>query len=155
MKKLLFFIFLLLLFSCKKEIKETLDNNYYKKARICRDSKHSDSAFYYYNLAKNEYLKINDSLGVGNSLVNMALIQTDKGDFYGGIESSFEANKFLRRENDSIFRNRLATNYNNIGLAFHFLKDFEKSSFFTLKLYNILILPKINYFVITILVMYL
>ncbi|WP_426274837.1 ATP-binding protein [Chryseobacterium sp. S-02] len=133
MKKLLFFIFLLLLFSCKKEIKETLDNNYYKKARICRDSKHSDSAFYYYNLAKNEYLKINDSLGVGNSLVNMALIQTDKGDFYGGIESSFEANKFLRRENDSIFRNRLATNYNNIGLAFHFLKDFEKSSFFYIK----------------------
>ena len=133
MKNLLFFIFLLLLFSCKKEIIVTSDNYYYKKARLCRDSKHTDSAFYYYNLAKNEYLKINDSLGVGNSLVNMALIQTGKGDFYGGIESSFEANKFLRRENDSIFRNRLATSYNNIGLSYHFLKDFEKSSSFYIK----------------------
>lgn len=133
MKKLLFFIFILLLFSCKKESIMTSDNYYYKRARICRESKNTDSAFYYYNLAKNEYLKINDSLGVGNSLVNMALIQTNKGDFYGGIESSFEANKFLRRENDSIFRNRLATNYNNIGLSYYFLKDFGKSSSFYIK----------------------
>lgn len=130
MKKILLFAILLLFFSCKKETATTSDNAYYKKARICRSSNNSDSAFYYYNLAKNEYLKIKDSLGVGNSLVNMAMIQTNKGDFYGGIESSFEANKFLRRENDSVFKNRLATNYNNIGLSYNSLREYKKAIFF-------------------------
>lgn len=130
MKKILLFAILLLFFSCKKEIVTTSDNKYYIKARICRSTNNSDSAFYYYNLAKNEYLKIKDSLGVGNSLVNMAMIQTNKGDFYGGIESSFEANKFLRRENDSVFKNRLATNYNNIGLSYNSLREYKKSIFF-------------------------
>ncbi len=130
MKKILLFAILLIFFSCKKGTVTTSDNEFYIKARICRSSNNYDSAFYYYNLAKNEYLKINDSLGVGNSLVNMAMIQTNKGDFYGGIESSFEANKFLRREDDSVFKVRLATNYNNIGLSYNFLKDYKKSIFF-------------------------
>jgi hypothetical protein len=42
-------------------------------------------------LAKNDYLKENDSIGAAKSLVNMAIIQTKKGDFYGSIETSLEA----------------------------------------------------------------
>ncbi|MCY0968920.1 ATP-binding protein [Chryseobacterium wangxinyae] len=129
MKFLFFLPFILFLNSCKKE-NITTDNLYYKKARVFRDNNSLERAFYSYNLAKNEYIKINDSLGVGNSLINMALIQNKKGDFFGSIESSAEANKFLKNENDNIFRERLATNYNNMGLSFHFLKNFEKSSFY-------------------------
>uniref|UniRef100_UPI00321982D0 tetratricopeptide repeat protein n=1 Tax=Chryseobacterium sp. TaxID=1871047 RepID=UPI00321982D0 len=133
MKRILLFIFLTLLFSCKKESKILHEDSNYQKARSCRDSYVTDSAFYYYNLAKNDFLKVSDSLGVGNSLVNMAVIQTNKGDFFGGIESSLEANKFLKKNKDSAHRRALAVNYNNIGLSFHFLKDFEKSSLYYIK----------------------
>ncbi len=133
MKWLLFIMLGLALFSCKKKKYIAYDNKNYKKARICRESNSTDSAFYYYNLAKNDYLKTNDSLGIGKSLVNMAMIQTNKGDFFGGIESSLEANKYLKKEKDSTIRSTLATNYNNIALAFHFLKSFDKSFDFYFK----------------------
>lgn len=123
----------MLLFSCKKENKIPHNNSNYQKAQACRDSNVTDSAFYYYNLAKNDFLKISDSLGVGNSLVNMAMIQTNKGDFFGGVESSLEANKYLKRPNDRLYRRALSTNYNNIGFSFHFLKDYEKSSSYYIK----------------------
>ncbi|RZJ47851.1 MAG: hypothetical protein EOO44_21895, partial [Flavobacterium sp.] len=133
MKIFLILILCLSLFSCKKENNLTHDNSFYKIAKRYRDSHATDSAFYYYNLAKNDFLKISDSLGVGNCLVNMGVIQTKKGDFFGGIESSVEANKFLKKQNDSAYRRALSTNYNNIGLSFHFLKDFEKSSSYYIK----------------------
>ncbi|WP_435522296.1 hypothetical protein [Chryseobacterium indoltheticum] len=72
-------------------------------------------------------MKIQDSLGAGKSLVNMAMIQTQKGDFYGGIESSLEANKYLKKEKDSTTRSTLAISYNNIALSSNFLKNFEQS----------------------------
>ncbi|MCY0976191.1 hypothetical protein PGH12_12075 [Chryseobacterium wangxinyae] len=133
MKRFLILILCLSLFSCKKENNLTHDNSYYKIAKRYRDSSATDSAFYYYNLAKNDFLNTSDSLGVGNCLVNMGIIQTKKGDFFGGIESSLEANKFLKKQNDSAYRRALSTNYNNIGLSFHFLKDFEKSSSYYIK----------------------
>lgn len=142
MKIPLFFVIFLLFFSCKKQHNIDSDHNidfYFNKAIICRDSKSPDSAFYYYNLAKNEYLKINDSVNTARSLVNMAIIQTQKGDFYGGIETSLEANKFLKQEKDSISRRVLASNYNNMAIASHFLKNYEDAlnyNFKTLKYAN-------------------
>jgi len=133
MKILSLLILFLFLFSCKKKEIGTPDNDYYKKARIYREAKSKDSAFYYYNLAKNEYIKTNDSLGVGNSLINMALIQSDNGDFYGSIESSLEANKYLRKVKDSVFKCRLATNYNNLAISSNYLKNFNDAYNFYLK----------------------
>lgn len=127
MKISLFIIILLFFFSCKKQYYINNDHNidfYFNKASICRDSNSPDSAFYYYNLAKNDYLKINDSVNTARSLVNMAIIQVQKGDFYGGIETSLEANKFLKQEKDSLSRKTLAANYNNIAIASHFLKNY-------------------------------
>jgi tetratricopeptide (TPR) repeat protein len=126
--KYLSLIILIIIISCKQDkLKSHANNINYEKAKIFRDSKVLDSAFYYYNLAKNDYIKTNDSLGTGKSFVNMAMIQTNQGDFFGGIESSLEATKFLRKQEDSTTRNTLATNYNNIALAFNFLKNYEKS----------------------------
>ncbi|WP_100076225.1 ATP-binding protein [Chryseobacterium camelliae] len=130
MRKLLFFTTLVFLFSCKNEnkSKNVSDNNInYKKAKVFRDAKISDSAFYYYNIAKNEYLKNNDSLGVAKSLVNMAMIQTRKEDFFGGIESSLEANHYLKKDNDSTVRSTLAINYNNIAIDFNYLKNYKNA----------------------------
>lgn len=121
-------IIIIFFISCNKNktISEVGDFNY-QKAKKFRELNKTDSAFYYYNIAKNYYIKNRDSLETGKSLVNMALLQTKSGDYLGGIESSLEANKYLRRVKDSTTRSTLATNYNNIAISFNFLKNPEKS----------------------------
>lgn len=126
--KIFYFLILLILFSCKKE--NSFDHNTnlnFKKAIVYRESKDYDSAFYYYNLAKNDFIEINDSIGSAKSLINMAMIQTNKGDFLGGIESSLEANKFLKKKNDSTVRSLLGKSYNNMAISFNYLKNFDSA----------------------------
>ena len=127
MKKCFFLILLLSLFSCNKKNSSNSTENiadiYYKKAK----SIDQDSAFYYFNLAKISFLEISDSVGVGKSLVNMAILQHDKGDYYGGIETSLEANKFLKNTQDSITRLVLASSYNNMGICSSYLYEFDNS----------------------------
>ncbi|WP_374461504.1 hypothetical protein [Chryseobacterium taeanense] len=127
MKNYFLLILLLLLSSCGKTKtniqNENIANNYYKKAKSTK----GNLAFYYYNLAKNSYLENNDSSGVGRSLVNMAIIQHDNGDYYGSIETSLEANRFLKNINDSITRLSLAASYNNMGISSSYLYDFDNS----------------------------
>lgn len=127
-------IFLITIFSCKKnETKSNVGDFNYQKAKNFRTLNVNDSAFYYYNIAKSNFIKNGDSLDVGKALVNMAMIQTKSGDFFGGIESSLEANKYLKKVKDSTTRSTLAANYNNLALSFNFLKNFEKSVEFYFK----------------------
>jgi len=129
MKSLLLLIISVILFSCAK--KKTLSDNskkenlFHVKAREFRNAKISDSAFYYYTLAKDEYIKNNDSLRAGQSLINMAIIETAKGDFYGSIETSLEANKFLTNIKDSIVRRDLASSFNNMGIASGYMYNYN------------------------------
>lgn len=126
--KISFFLLLsFFLFSCKEEIKPPEDNINFSKAIVCRDSKAYDSAFYYYNLAKIDFIEAKDSISSAKSLINMAYIQNGKGDFLGGIESSLEANKFLKREKDNSVRNLLGKNYNSIAISFNYLKDYDSA----------------------------
>ncbi|WP_332453386.1 hypothetical protein [Chryseobacterium aquaticum] len=106
---------------------EVYPKKLYEKAKDFKNENISDSAFYYFNLAKNDYIKINDSTGAGKSLVNMAIIQCDNGDFYGSIETSLEADKLLRNESDSTVKSTLAANYNNMAISSSFLKNYEES----------------------------
>lgn len=134
MKYSLLIIMLIILFSCKKEKKELstqilTTNSYFKKAKEYQKSKISDSAFYYFNLAKNVFLTEKDSLGVARALVNMAIIQSDKGDYYGGIETSLRANKFFKnqKKTDSLVKLVLASNYNNLAISSSNLKNFDSA----------------------------
>ncbi|AZA87733.1 ATP-binding protein [Chryseobacterium shandongense] len=127
MKNYFLFILLILLFSCSKETSNIKDdsiaNTYYKKAKKLT----GDSAYYYYNLAKNSYLDIKDSSGVGRSLVNMAIIQQENGDYYGSIETSLEGNRYLKNVNDTIVRATLGSSYNNMGISSSYLYDYENA----------------------------
>lgn len=95
MKKLIPLLFLTIIFSCTKNTVEadSAKNKTYLKATDFRDTGEKDSAYIYYALAKDEFLKINDSLFMAKCLINMAIIQTDQGDHFGGIETSLEAKK--------------------------------------------------------------
>lgn len=131
MKPILLLVISFLLISCsKKELSKENpkeENSLHKKARRFRDAKITDSAFYYYTLAKDEYLKNNDSLRVGQCLVNMAIIETGVGDFYGSIETSVDANVFLSKTQDSIVRRDLAASFNNMGIASAFMYNYDEA----------------------------
>jgi tetratricopeptide (TPR) repeat protein len=122
--------------SCKKENIRADDNPNFHKAFICRESQAYDSAFYYYNLAKNDLIEINDSIGTARSLINMAMIQTNKGEPLGGIESSLQAKKYLNKKSDSVVRVLLGKNYNNMAIASNNLKNFEDAYSFYLEALN-------------------
>jgi len=132
MKNFFLITILLIISSCKRDNKKTEDNVNFQKAFICRESQSYDSAFYYYNLAKNDLITINDSVGTARSLINMGMIQTKKGDFLGGIESSLEANKYIKKKDDKINKNLLATNYNNLAISSNALRNFNDALSFYL-----------------------
>lgn len=135
--KNLFYLLVILLASnsCKKETfsDNTNPDKYYQKAKNFRNLNITDSAFVYYNLAKNDYLKNQDSTGAAKSLVNMAIIQTSKGDYFGSIETSLEANKLLKNIKDSTVKSTIASSYNNMAISSSFLKNFKESSEYYIK----------------------
>ena len=100
--------------------RDSSENIYYQKLESLEKKNISDSAFYYYNLAKDDYLKSNDSIGIAESLINMAIIQTHYGILWKHW-NIIEANTFLKNENDSIAKRDLASNYNNMGIASSFV----------------------------------
>ncbi|MEE1946347.1 tetratricopeptide repeat protein [Pedobacter sp. KR3-3] len=133
MKRLLFLLFsVLFVLSCSKNTSQKqepqkIDNVFYDKAFKFRDTlKVYDSAYYYFNKAKDVFLKQNDSLRAGKCLVHMAIISTDKGDYFGGQELSLSAIPYFHtgKAEDSV---PIASNFNNLGLAYSNLKNYEKA----------------------------
>ncbi|MFC4209911.1 tetratricopeptide repeat protein [Pedobacter lithocola] len=83
----------------------------------------TDSAFRYFNIAKDVFLQERDSLGVGKCLLNMAIFSTDKGDYFGGQELSLSAIRFFD-PSDTLQYVFIRSNYNNLGIASYKLKDY-------------------------------
>ncbi|MGO4708068.1 tetratricopeptide repeat protein [Chryseobacterium sp. 2TAF14] len=129
MKNFLIFICIIsLLQHCKKDTKEDevlTSNPNFEKAKKFKNIS-VDSAFAYFNIAKNDFLNKNDSVGAARSLINMAIIQSDTGDFYGSIETSLEADKYLKTAVKTEFVNNLySSNYNNLAISSKSLKNYS------------------------------
>lgn len=58
----------------------------------------SDSAYYYHYWAKEHFLQLNDSLNIAKNLINMAIIQSDLGDYPGSETTAVEALKYLTND---------------------------------------------------------
>ncbi len=110
------------------------NNSYYEKAWSYLDKKDPINAFQYFNKAKEFYLKNNDSLGVGKCLMNMGIILTDQGDYFGAQETSLEATKYFN-ENDKEQLDYISANYNNLGVISFNLKNYNNA----LKFYDLAI----------------
>lgn len=83
-----------------------------------------DSAFLYFNRAKDLFLQQKDSLGVGKCLVNMGIISTNKGDYYGGQELSLNSLSYFNRKKKE-HHGYIESNYNNLGIATYKLEDYK------------------------------
>ncbi len=129
MKPLLLLIGILFLVSCESRIKSTQEaekNPYYEQAYEFLDKTEFDSAFVYFEKAKSLFLERNDSVGVAESLINMAITQADFGDYYGSQETSTQAIEYLNL-NDSSQHALLGMVYNNLSNVYTSLKDTEKA----------------------------
>lgn len=125
----LLLFFLLIFLSCKQKIKKEEkkeENIYYKKAFGYLDNGRSDSAFFYFNKAKDAYLLQKDSLEAGKSLVNMGIISADKGDYFGAQEISLNALSYFdtKKENQHVY---IRSNLNNLAIVTHKLEDYQNA----------------------------
>lgn len=113
-------------FKSRQEKKKPVNNLFYSKAVEFRDHGVTDSAYFYFNSAKDFFLGQKDSLGVGKCLLNMAIISTDQGDLFGGQELSINAIPFFNNAdtNQHIY---IKSNLNNLGVSNYLLKDYRRA----------------------------
>ncbi|MEP1487863.1 MAG: tetratricopeptide repeat protein [Algibacter sp.] len=81
----------------------------------------SDSAFYYYQGAKNTFLKLGDTIKVANAIINMAMLQNLQNNFFGAKESLTEALHYLNKSSDKKY---LASVYNELATNNHKLLNY-------------------------------
>lgn len=98
----------------------------YDKAHEYNDSGVLDSAFFYFDQAKDIFSQHGDSLGVGKCLLNMAMISNVKGDDFGAQELSLTAIDFFKADkaDQHIY---IQSNYNNLGMTSYNLGDFSRA----------------------------
>lgn len=134
--KIFIYCLLIFIYSCseKPNYDKKIKNQYYDKAWFYFDKGEKVKSFIEFEKAKNHFLKEGDSLGVAKCLMNMSIIMTDQGDYFGGQETSLEANKFFN-ENNKSNHTYIGANYNNLGIASFNLKNYKEAE----KFYNLAI----------------
>ncbi|WP_185960337.1 tetratricopeptide repeat-containing sensor histidine kinase [Pedobacter westerhofensis] len=91
-----------------------------------RDNGMPDSAFFYFNKAKDIFLQHHDNLGTAKCLLNMAIIATDRGDNFGSQEMSLNALRYFDQKDADQFI-YICSNYNNLGRATQNLLDYKRA----------------------------
>lgn len=82
-----------------------------------------DSAFLYFNKAKDLFLQQKDTLSAGKCLVNMGIISANKDDYFGAQELSLSAiSYFDEKKEDQYFY--IHSNYNNLGISTSMLENY-------------------------------
>ena len=99
-----------------------------------RHQNRQDSAYYYYYKAFKSYELLKDSLAAGKMLLNMAIIQKNTKDYTGSQSSSFKALKCFLAVNN---KRRVASVYNNLGIVYKHLEDFDGAIKYHSKAYSI------------------
>lgn len=117
-----------LLFSCIKNQPEPvkINNAFYDKAIEFRDKNRYDSAFLYYDKAKDFFLQKKDSSGSGKSFANMAYILYNQNDYLGAQELSLKAVSYFDTTKTDQHKH-LEFSYNNLGLATEALANYQEA----------------------------
>ncbi|MEN5085157.1 ATP-binding protein [Sphingobacterium faecium] len=132
MKRLSLYLYIIIFISCRQEPVQKeipIDNPAYDKAFEYVDSGKADSAFYFFDAAKQVFLERGDSLSVAKCLINMSITQQEQGDYYGAQETALQAVPFLN-QNKAEHLTFLSMNFNALGLASYYLKDYPRSILF-------------------------
>src|SRR5690606_38677971 len=88
------------------------------------DAGKNDSAFFYFDRAKEIFLEQKNNSKVANCLINMANIQFDYGDFFGSQETALSSLRYLNKNNESNHI-LLSLSYNTIANSTAKLRQFD------------------------------
>ena len=125
MKTILFLsLGLLLLAACKRSEKIARVDPWadYRKA-YAQLTTNKDSAYYYFNQSAS---RSTDKQVIALAYYNMAMIQTDGGDYYGAQESLAQSLRSLDEHNPKDW-NTLATDYNELGMTSTRLNNYRQA----------------------------
>ncbi|MEM6719069.1 MAG: histidine kinase [Bacteroidota bacterium] len=120
----------------KKSYKKSLDlaiklkdsikiaSNYWDYASIFDQNAMLDSAYYYYKKAHRIYNSINKIEEAGILLLNVAIIQRNLNDYLGSELTTIKAIKTFKKAHS---KKLLYNCYNNLGIIYNNLNDYEKA----------------------------
>lgn len=132
MKNTLILSCLFLIFSCQSSDKNnsspqlTTENKPYDIAWEFYEKSQNDSAYVYFNKAKDLYLLQKNKIQAAKCLVNMGYISNDKGDWFGSQELTISAIKLLNpkiKEEEEV----LSSAYNSLGQSIHELGNYKEA----------------------------
>lgn len=106
----------------------SIAKEHYKIAELYRYSLISDSAYFYYNKAEKVFKRNNSKYELAITYYGIAVIQKDEKDYTGSEVTSIEALTLFEDLNESNNVNKYkAFIYNNLGIVFNELGEFEES----------------------------
>ena len=109
--------------SIKNNDSSAIAYNYYRLAYYYLQYDKKDSAFIANKRSKEIYNKLGDSAKIGQNLAQMAIIQSDLGDFIGSDNTAIQALKYLDKENLE-YR---ASVYNCIAISAKKRKEYKEA----------------------------
>lgn len=107
-----------------------LANIYFQMGHYYLNKNKSDSSFYYFNHAKEAYLLDNNNVFIGKSLIDMAIIQANEGDYIGSEETAVEALRYIKKTQHNA---SLSAVYNCLAISKTEQKDYDQA----IKYYNL------------------
>lgn len=113
----------LLQLTIKKNDSAAIGNNYSRLAYYYSLNHQKDSAFIMYKLSNEIRLNMGDSAKIGENLAQMAIIQSDLGDFIGSDNTAIQALKYLDKKNNQY----LTAIYNCLAISSRKQKDFQEA----------------------------
>lgn len=82
-----------------------------------------DSAYFYYKTANEIYRSLNDSLKIGQTLIFLAIIESDSGDYTSSDITAIEALKYIPKDNVDY----LTSIYNCLAISARKQEDFKEA----------------------------
>lgn len=98
--------------------------SYWDLGKFLENNQVKDSAYFYYYNAQKIFKQIKKDLNAANMLLNMAIIEKDVKDYTGSEVTTTDAIKIFDRLNEN---ERLFRCYNNLGIIYNNLEEYDKA----------------------------
>lgn len=102
----------------------SIGRSYYKLGIYYYEKNEIDSSYQYYNWAQRIFLKLNDRIRAGKTFLNMAIIQSDIGDYFGSNKNAIETLKYLKSPE---YSSLIASAYNCLAVSSRKQEDYEEA----------------------------
>ncbi|MFV7235778.1 ATP-binding protein [Flavobacterium sp. ZB4R12] len=137
---ILYFLLFIGLLSCKKETNitpkpknDTEYNHYFSLAEKYFENQKNDSAFYYYNKIKSTSDVSTDNEKIIYSLLKMAIIQQNEGDYSSSETTATEILPLFRKDTNPAYKCAI---YNLLGINYKNLYDYDNAIYYYNQAYN-------------------